>query len=129
MRRGMAVIAVLLVIVGLELSTEAVSLIVARFGAGFQAILAGVEFHVTPERFGGGVLILGMGLALWLLLFWSSQVRDTVTSMGSSCPACGNKTRRVKRMGWHRLLSFMLGQRLTRRTCEVCGWNGLSLRL
>ncbi len=129
MRRGMAVISVVLVLLGLELSTQAVTLIFARFGAGLQSIVAGVEFHVSPVRFGTGVLILGLGLALWLLLLWSGQVRDAVNSVGSSCPACGNKTRRVKRRGWQRVLSFMLGQRLTRRTCEVCGWNGLSLRL
>jgi len=129
MRRSMAVISAVLVLLGVELSTEGASLILSRFGSGLRAIRAGVDFHVTPVRFGTGVLVLGLGLALWLLILWSGQVRDTVDSVGSSCPACGNKTRRVKRRGWHRVLAFMLGQRLTRRTCEVCGWNGLSLRL
>ena len=129
MRRGLATISLILVVLGLELSTEALTLTLSRFSSGFQAIAAGVEFHVSPLRFGGGILALGVGVACWLLLIWSGQMKDAVSSVGNACPDCGNKTRRVKRKEWHRLLSFVLGQRLTKRKCEICGWNGLSMRL
>ena len=129
MRRGLATASLMLVLLGLELSTEALSLMLARFNSGFQALAAGVEFHVSPVRFGAGILALGFGLALWLLFLWAGKLKDAVGSVGSSCPDCGNKTRRVKRREWHRLLSLMLGQRLTLRKCEICGWNGLSARL
>ena len=129
MRRGLATACLILVVLGLELSTEVLSLMLARFGSGFQSIRAGVEFHVSPVRFGTGILALGLGVALWLLLIWSGQVKDAVSSVGNACPDCGNKTRRVKRKEWHKLLSFLLGQRLTKRKCEICGWNGLSMRL
>lgn len=128
MRRAMIVAALVLVIAGLELSTEGVSLVLARLVAGVQAIRSGVEFHVSPARYGVGVLALGFGVALSILMVWAGQVRSAVGMVGGVCPDCGNRTRRVKRKGWHKLLSIMLGQRLARRTCEVCGWNGLSLR-
>lgn len=128
MRRVLLVVTVVLLTVGLELSTEGVTLVLARLGAGLEAIRSGVEFHVSPVRFGVGVLFLGFGLALSILLVWAGQLRRAVGSVGGVCPDCGNRTRRVKRKTSHKLLSIMLGERLARRTCEVCGWNGLSMR-
>lgn len=128
MRRGLAFTSLLLLLAGLELSTEAISLVFDRLGAGFGALLAGTEFHVTGLRFGFGVTFLAVGLALWVLLIWSASQRHDVASVGTTCPQCGNRTRRVKRKEWQRLLSAVLGERLSRRKCETCGWNGLSLR-
>ena len=126
MRRGLSLLALATMLAGLELSTEVVSLFLSRFGAGVQAIVAGVEFHVAPTRFVVGLLSLFVGLALWGLLMWSGQAKSAVNSIGGMCPDCGNKTRRVKRKESQRILAMVLGQRLTRRKCEVCGWHGLS---
>lgn len=127
MRRGLAFAALFLLVTGLELSTEAVSLVLDRLGAGFGALLAGSEFHVTGLRFGVGVGALTVGLAIWILLIWSARQRGDVASVGTTCPQCGNRTRRVKRKEWQRLLSAVLGEGLSRRKCETCGWTGLSL--
>ena len=129
MRRGLATVSLILVMLGVELSTQALSLMLDRFSSGFQAIVSGVDFHIAPVRFGSGILVLGLGVALWMIVIWSGQVKDAVSSMGTVCPDCGSPTRRVKRRWWHRLLSFVLGHGLTKRKCEICGWNGLSSRL
>ena len=129
MRRGLATVSLTLVFLGIELATEAVTLMVARLSGGFRSLAAGEEAAISPVRFGSGVLVLGGGLALWLLLVWSGRLSAAVGSVGVGCPDCGNHTRRVKRKGWHRLLSFLLGMRLTKRQCDRCGWNGLSERL
>jgi len=127
MRRGLAFTSLLLLLAGLEMSTEALSLVLDRLGAGFSSLLAGTEFHVTGLRFGLGVFFLLVGLAIWVLLIWSAGQRHDVASVGTTCPQCGNRTRRVKRREWQRLLSAVLGERLSRRKCETCGWTGLSL--
>jgi len=128
MRRGLAFTSLFLLLAGLELSTEAFSLVLARLGTGVGAVLSGTEFHVSTLRFVVGVLTLAVGLAIWLLLIWSHTQRTEVASVGTTCPQCGNRTRRVKRKEWQRLLSTLLGERLSRRRCETCGWTGLSLK-
>lgn len=127
-RRGLAFASGFLLLAGVELSTEGVSLVATRLGAGAGALLAGSEFHVSALRYGVGVGALTVGSGIALLLLWSARHRDDVATVGAACPQCGNHTRRVKRRGWQRLLSFVMGERLTRRHCEHCGWSGLSLR-
>lgn len=126
-RRGLAFAAAFLFVAGLEMSTEAISLVLARLRAGVGALMAGAEFHVSPLRFVVGVLTLVVGLAIGILLLWSRSQRVEVASVGALCPQCGNRTRRVKRRDWQRLLGTLLGEPLTRRQCETCGWTGLSL--
>ena len=128
MRRTLGLLSVVALLLGLELSTEAVSLSYARFQAGFQALIAGVDFHVTPMRFGGGILAVAVGLSMGGLVIWSAGVRRKVDSVGSLCPDCGNETKRVKRTNRQSLLSYLVDKGLTRRKCEICGWQGLSLR-
>ncbi len=128
MRGVLAFISVGLLVLGLELSTEAVSLTLARLQAGFSAMGAGVEFHVSAGRFGLGLMAMGIGGVLLFLLWWSARQRVAVGSVGHGCPTCGGATRRIKRRGLHKLLSLLLGERLTRRKCDTCGWVGLSLR-
>lgn len=128
MRRGLVFMALALAVVGLELATEGVTLILARLQTGFNALLAGVEFHVGAGRFAVGLVFLLVGLGLSILLAWSARAQAKVAVVGSTCPQCGNETRRVKRKEWQRLLSAVLGERLTRRRCETCHWTGLSLR-
>ncbi|MDP2954952.1 MAG: zinc ribbon domain-containing protein [Longimicrobiales bacterium] len=128
MRRGLAFTSLFLLIAGMELATEGISLVFARLRTGLGALLTGTEFHVSGLRFGVGLGALILGLAIWVLLIWSAHRRDDVATVGTICPQCGNPTRRVKRKEWQRLLSTVLGERLTRRRCETCGWSGLSLR-
>ena len=127
-RKGFAFASLFLLLVGVELCTEGVSLVLARLRTGMGALLAGNEFHVSGLRFTAGMIAMAVGVAIWVLLIWSARHRHDVTSVGATCPQCGNQTRRVKRKEWQRLLSLALGQRLTRRSCEHCGWSGLSLR-
>jgi hypothetical protein len=127
MRRGLAILALVLVLVGIELSTEAITLLVLRLVAGATALAAGAEFHVSSFRFVVGALALLSGSVLGGLVVWADSKEGAVSSYGSDCPRCGAHTRRVKRRDWHRLLSFVIGERLSRRKCETCGWVGLSL--
>lgn len=128
MRRRLVLASLGLALAGLELSTRAVSLAVARLGAGAQAVLAGVPFQVGAGRFLLGVVLLLGGLVLGALTLWSSQVWRGVTGVGRRCPECGERTRRLRRRRLHRVVSALIGERLTRRSCERCGWSGLSLK-
>ncbi len=129
MRRGLGFVAVLLVLMGLELSTQGVTLIASRLGVGVSALLGRSAFHVPGFRFGAGIVLLAGGLALWILLAWSARTRVVVPAVGDGCPQCGNPTRRVRRQVSQRLLAALLGEHLTRRRCDTCGWVGLSRRV
>jgi len=126
MRRGLAFSSFFLLLVGLEMSTEGLSLIVARLRSGVVAVMNDVPLHVSPARFVFGATLMVVGMTLWVLLIWSAGHRGDVATVGSTCPQCGNVTRRVKRRAWERLLSWIMGQRLTHRHCDTCGWSGLS---
>ncbi|MGD8319808.1 MAG: hypothetical protein PVJ02_05125 [Gemmatimonadota bacterium] len=128
MRRGLAFLALASVVVGLELSAETVSLTLARLHAGISAVLSGVEFHVSALRFLLGLVLVALGLSMSVLLTLSVRQRRSVVAVGPACPRCGNRTRRVKRSGMQRLLAALLGEGMTRRKCDTCGWVGLSLR-
>jgi len=127
MRRGLVISSAVLTLLGLELATEAVSLAFARLRAGATALFAGVEFHVGAPRFLVGVVLLVVGVILAGLTLWSAKVWKGVIRVGRSCPQCGDRTKRVKRRAWERLVSKLTGESLTRRSCEHCGWSGLSL--
>lgn len=127
-RRALAFLSVFLLVTGLEMSTEGISLVLARLRLGLTALGTGSEFHISGARFSVGVASMFLGILLLVLLLWSGFRRQEVATVGSACPQCGNPTRRVKRKEWQRLLSALLGERLTRRRCETCGWSGLSLR-
>lgn len=128
MRRGFGFVTLVLVVLGLELSTQGVTLVLARIRAGLGAVFAGAEFHVGAGRFLIGLLLLLAGLVMLGLMAWSARAQAHVAVVGSTCPQCGNDTRRVKRKEWQKLLSYVWGERLTRRRCETCHWTGLSLR-
>lgn len=127
-RRALAFLSLFLVVTGLEMSTEGISLVLARLRLGLSAVLAGSELHISTMRFSVGFASMLLGVVLLVLLMWSELRRQEVATVGSACPQCGNPTRRVKRREWQRLLSALLGESLTRRHCETCGWSGLSLR-
>lgn len=127
MRRGFSLLPVVLVLVGVELSTEAVSVALARLRSGVLAVLSGVEFYLPKVRFGAGLLALFLGLVLWVLLLWAARQRRVLASMGRACPTCGGDTRRVSRTELQRWLGALMGEQVTRQTCANCGWTGLSL--
>lgn len=127
-RKGLAFTSLFLLLAGLELSTEGISLVLARLRTGMGALLSGTEFHVSGMRFSVGVVALAIGLGIWIVLIWSARHRHEAATVGSACPQCGNHARRVKRKGWQRLLSLVLGEHMVRRHCEHCGWSGLTLR-
>ena len=127
MRRGLSLLPVVLVVVGLELSTEAVSLALVRLRSGVMAVLTGVEFYLPKMRFGAGLLALALGMVLWGLLLWAAWQRRVLASMGRECPTCGGDTRRVSRTELQRWLGALMGEQVTRQTCANCGWTGLSL--
>ena len=126
MRRGMAFSSIFLLLVGLEMSTEGLSLILSRIRSGVTALATDAPLHVSEARFAAGVAFMLLGVALWLLLIWSAGHRRDVATVGGTCPQCGNRTRRVKRRGWQRVLSLVMGEHLTRRHCDTCNWSGLS---
>lgn len=127
MRRGLSLLPVVLVLVGVELSTEAVSVALVRLRSGVMAVLTGVEFYLPKMRFGAGLLALSLGLVLWGLLLWAARQRRVLASMGRECPKCGGDTRRVSRTELQRWLGALMGEQVTRQTCANCGWTGLSL--
>jgi len=128
LRRSLAVVSAILVLAGVEMSTEALTLTLRRLQAGLQALFLGVEFHVSPLRFEVGVAAIAGGIVLGALLLWASRWTNSIDAVGVLCPQCGARTRRVKRRRRHKLLSVLTGRRLTRRKCDVCGWHGLSAR-
>lgn len=127
MRRGLVLVSLLLVLLGLELSTEAVTVVAERLVAGVSALLGRTESGLPGFRFVGGLVALASGMGLWILLGWSARRRGAVGAEGDACPQCGGETRRVRRRGWQRLLGTLLGERTTRRKCGTCGWVGLSV--
>lgn len=128
MRRLVAFVALVLVALGLELSTQTITLTISRMSAGIQAVFAGVDFFLPKSRFIIGLVFVVGGLVLAVLLLWAGRARKSVGIVGSSCPNCGSRTRRVRRKRSQRLLSLLVGQRIARRKCETCGWIGLALR-
>jgi hypothetical protein len=128
MRRGLAFVSLVLVLLGLELSTEAITTVAARIAEGLSALLGGTEARLSGLRVVAGLVVLALGLGLWILLIWSGRKRRMLSMEGEECPQCGSRTRRVRRRGWQRLLGALLGEHMTRRKCETCGWAGLSVR-
>ncbi len=128
MRRLLGFVAFVLVALGLELSTQTITLTISRMSAGIQAVLGGVDFFLPKSRFVIGLVFVVAGLVLAVLLLWAGRARRSVGTVGSACPSCGGRTRRVRRTQSQRLLSVLVGQRIARRKCETCGWIGLALR-
>jgi hypothetical protein len=126
MRRVLGALSVITFLLGVELSTEAASLALARLRSGVLATLSGVDFYVSGPRFGIGVAFLLVGTALWSVLLWSTWRRRTLIPAGA-CPRCGSGTRRVRRTGAQRWLGQIMEEDIAHRECRSCGWTGLTL--
>ena len=113
---------------GLELSTKAVSLTGVRLSSGFQAVVGGFESFVSPTRFVVGVSLLAIGGFVGVVHVVLEGAEGRVRAVGDTCPVCSGETERLKRRAVDRLLSKFMGRRLTRRRCKVCKWSGLSVK-
>ena len=128
MRRTTPFLAIGLVVLGLELSTEAASATAARLSSGFQDVVVGVESLVSPTRFVAGVSMLALGLVVGVVQMILEGAEGRVSAVGGTCPVCGRQTERMKRKTLHRMLSTFMGRKLTRRRCGECHWTGLSVK-
>ena len=111
---------------GLEVATQAVSVVAVRLWVGFTASFAGTEFVVSGPRYFAGILLSVAGAVLFVAIFWANQAKGEIRTEGSVCPNCGTHTKRVRRRRRHRILSRFLETEVTRRSCTRCGWSGLS---
>ena len=122
MRRPLTVAAIALILFGIEVATGALSVAAVRLWSGLIASLTGNEFVVSRPRYLTGVLLALSGG----VMFWADQAKGEIGNEGSVCPNCGTQTKRVRRRKRHRILSRILETNVTRRSCERCGWKGLS---
>ena len=126
MRRPLTVAALGLMLLGLEVATQAVSVVAVRLWVGFTASFSGSQFVVSGPRYVTGVLLVVAGGVLLAVMFWAEQAQGEIRTEGSICPNCGTQTKRVRRRKRQRILSRVLETQVTRRSCERCGWSGLS---
>ena len=96
-RRTTPFLAVGLVVGGLELSTKAASVTVARLSSGYQDFVGGFESLVSPTRFVSGVSLLVLGLVVGVVLVTLENAEGRVSAVGGTCPVCGRETERMKR--------------------------------
>ena len=125
MKRVLEVLAVVLLVGGLELSVGAVSHTLEQLGRVYSELVAGAEPGVSPGRFFLGVGMVVVGVGLLTLDLWARSYGGAV-GRGRICPECGARTERLKRRARHRLVAWVLGEKVTRRTCKECGWRGLA---
>jgi hypothetical protein len=128
LRRSLAFISLALILIGLEPSSEAISLLPSRLKTGAGVIVAGAYFHVSPFRSATGIFVMAVGVAVWGALIWSARSVAGIGPVGHMCPTCASLTRRVPRKRHDRLLSAIAGEPLARRRCQAYGWVGLSIR-
>src|SRR4051794_40809820 len=96
-RRPLGVLALGLMLLGVEVATGAVSLGAARLSSGLAAALSGDEFLIPRPRYLSGLAILCLGIGVLGAVLWAEGVRETVLRDGSACPRCGKHTKRVRR--------------------------------
>jgi hypothetical protein len=125
LKRVLEVIAILLLVVGIELATGAVSYGLNQVLKVYFQLVAGTEPDVSLTRFfvGGGMVILGSG---FLVLDLWARAYSGFLGRGKECPHCGVNAERVKRRLRHKILGWVLNERFTHRKCKRCGWRGLT---
>jgi H+/Cl- antiporter ClcA len=126
LRRPLTVAAITLILFGIEVATGALSVAAVRLWSGLIASLTGNEFVVSRPRYLTGVLLALSGGVLYGVMLWADRAQGEIRTGGPVCPNCGTRTKRVRRRKRHRILSRILETSVTRRSCERCGWNGLS---
>ena len=125
MKRVLEVVAITLLVAGIEMATGAVSYGLNRVAEVFGRLLAGSEPEVSAGRFFAGLGLVALGSGLVLLDLWA-RAHSGLLGRGRACPHCGVKMGRVRRKRRHKILGWILGERLTHRACPQCGWHGLT---
>jgi hypothetical protein len=128
MRRLASLLSLALVLLGIEMSTKMASLTFGRLMSGFSAVAGGLEFHVSTMRFLVGVILLAVGVLSTALFSWVDRAERRMTSRGDRCPQCRSEMHRAKRRPIHKVVSWLMGQELSRRQCKECDWSGLALK-
>ncbi len=125
MKRVLQILALSLLVVGVEVATGAISVALNRVTRVYLELTEGRDPGVSLGRFLTGVGMFVAGAGLLALDLWARAYGSFVVK-GKTCPDCGAETERVKRRVRHRILGFVRGERVTRRKCKSCGWSGLA---
>ena len=87
MRRTTPLLAAGLVVVGLELSTQVASLTLVRLSSGFQSMLGGFGYLVSPTRFAVGVSLLAIGLFAFVAQMILESAEGRVSAVETYVPS------------------------------------------
>lgn len=123
-RRGLPVLSLGLIALGLEISGGAFTEASARILRDLGSVAAGEPTSVYLPAFFAGLLAIAAGAAGLGASLWSRAIRGRLTS-GKRCPECGERAGRIERRCWQRLFGRVLDESVQRRWCRDCGWKGL----
>ena len=126
MKRVLEVLAVTLLVAGIEMATGAISYGLDRIAEIYGHLVAGSEAGISGVRFFSGIGMIALGVALVFLDLWA-RAHAGFFGRGRACPHCGVKMQRVRRKRRQKLLGWILGERLIHRICPDCGWHGLTV--
>ena len=87
MRRTTPFLAAGLVVVGLELSTQAASLTLVRLSSGFESMLGGFGYLASPTRFVVGVSLLAIGLFAFVAQMILERAEGRVSAVETYVPS------------------------------------------
>jgi len=123
MRSRLPLSALILFVLGLELSTSVFSYVYWRYREGIETFL---NPNLVPDYVGmvGGTLFMLVGGTGLVISTWAVLAIEDV-GPGGLCPRCGASTGRIRRRLSHRVLSFLTGRVVSRRSCTRCSWKGL----
>jgi predicted RNA-binding Zn-ribbon protein involved in translation (DUF1610 family) len=124
-KRVLEVVAIALLVAGIEMATGAISYGLDRVAEVFRQLGRGGEPGVPAGRFLAGLGLVALGVGVVSVDVWA-RAHSGQVGRGRVCPQCGEKMDRVRRKRRHRLLGWILGERLTHRVCPRCGWSGLT---
>ena len=118
-------ISVGLFLLGFELATRAITVGLVRLREGARDLLASEPvLHVPDAQFALGIALLVGGAFSGVIGGWRLLAFRSIG--GTSCPTCGQETKRIRRKAHHRIAGFFLGSNISRRRCAQCGWVGLA---
>lgn len=124
MRRILEVLSISLLLAGLELSVEALSITSSRIRESFSSAFGVGDAVPVPWTFWVGMVMVVAAISLGVTTLWA-RIGERRIQPDEGCAKCGANTVRVRREARHRLLGRLLGKTLTARRCGECGWSGL----
>jgi hypothetical protein len=125
MKRVLEVVAITLLVAGIELATGAVSFGIEQVLRVYHQVVSGTEPEVSLLHFFVGVGMVTFGAFLVAVDLWARAYSGYV-GRGKFCPHCNLKTDRVKRRTRHKVLGLIVGEMVVHRKCKKCGWHGLT---